>query len=132
VTIKQSFVVVAIGCLAVVSGGSAFAEGPWVGTYSMRLPDEIAQQIADGGGALPTLDITLNVDGTFVSAGIEGDREWSGEGSYSVEGTTVTISEKERDGKPVNAEPMVFDAETRFTVLNGASGGTVLTFVREN
>lgn len=130
--IRTSFVAVAIACCALAAPGLVSAEEPWVGTYSLKLPDELAKQITDAGGALPTLDVTLKADGTFGSTGVEGEREWTGKGSYTVQGTTVTMTEEERDGKSVTEEAMVFEAGDGFAVLSGNSQGMPMSFVRKD
>jgi len=131
---RDALVVLMAASLCLVLAPAAPAEdGPWLGSYEMRLPDELAQHLQDVGAEPFRFEITLHGDGSYTSEGTENGRELAGRGSYAVDGSRITLTETERNGKPVTGEnePIVVEGRDGFATMVGEMGGMVITFVRK-
>jgi hypothetical protein len=103
-------VLVVIGCTS---------DRPWIGTYALEITEESKEMydmFLEMGMVWP--EITLNEDGTFVTHKTEGGVKISG--TYTVEGSTLTIYAQEVGGKEPEgkyAEPHKAPFEDNFQVL---------------
>ncbi len=103
----------AIVCLGLIIPLGAMADdGPWVGSYVVKFPDELLELIKESGNKVPTINITILADGNYTVDGVEAGEEFTGKGHYTVDGNTLTMIQTERDGEPGEALPAPSVQET--------------------
>lgn len=104
----------------------------WLGTFELKFPDEFVKQMEEAGAEVPVLMITLQADGTYAIDGKEAGEKLTGKGNYSVEGSTVTMNQTERNGKPFETDPVVAESNDDFQTMTTTVNGMPMTFIRKN
>lgn len=93
---KNLFALLALLCLFVVTGcGSS---NPMVGTWKLMLNEDVARVMP--ADQKPDVTVEFKGDNTFRVDMKMGERAQNVEGTYKLEGKTLTMHQTKEDGKP--------------------------------
>lgn len=109
----------AAGCASL--GGS---DNPMVGTWKMEADAKALEQLPPGAKA-PEMTMEFKGDGTFTArmSGISSS-DSNAEGTYKLEGNTLTLTLTKEDGKPSNDKPeaVVLSEDKKSFAIPGSDG----------